>query len=76
VQIIDTLPRSKYDTVVKLGNLVKTQGKYDEDGNEITPPIRSNNYKVDVLWHFGEQPQEWQPYEITEPINNVKHRFS
>lgn len=37
-------------TVVELGNIVKVQGEYDEEGNELVAPIVSDKYSVDVLW--------------------------
>ena len=33
----NTYPTHKH-SIVKLGNIVLTQGTYDEEGNEITPP--------------------------------------
>ena len=36
--------------VVKLGNIVVTPGDYDEEGNELTAPVLSDKYHVDVLW--------------------------
>lgn len=76
VEIIDTLPKTKYDSIVKLGYIVKEKGEYDEEGNEIKAPVLSNEYKVDVIWRSGKQPSEWEKYEIKEEINNVIHTFS
>lgn len=76
VEIIDTLPKTKYDSIVKLGYIVKEKGEYDEEGNEIKAPVLSNEYKVDVIWRSGKQPSEWEKYEIKEEINNVFHEFS
>ena len=45
----DGYPTHKH-TIVKLGNIVKQQGVYDEDGNETQAPVLSNKYHVDVLW--------------------------
>lgn len=36
--------------IVKLGNIVLTPGEYDEEGNEITAPVLSNKYHIDVCW--------------------------
>lgn len=44
--------------IVRLGNLVEQQGTYDEQGNEITPPVLSETYHVDVLWD-GEPNADW-----------------
>jgi len=52
-------------TVVKIGYLTITQGEYDEDGNEITPPVLSDKYSVDVLWQGVEDnPYGWATYEL------------
>ena len=37
-------------SVVKLGFIVKTAGTYDEEGNEVTAPVLSKKYAVDVCW--------------------------
>lgn len=41
-------------TIVELGNIVIEQGEYDEEGNEITAPVLSDKYHVDVLWNGSE----------------------
>ena len=41
-------------TIVKLGYLVVTEGTYDEEGNELTAPVLSDKYSVDVLWNEKE----------------------
>ena len=45
-------------SIVRLGNLVLQEGTYDEDGNEVTPPVMSDTYHVDVLWD-GEPSEDW-----------------
>ena len=45
-------------SIVRLGHIVLTDGEYDEDGNETTAPVLSENYHVDVLWQ-GEPVAEW-----------------
>jgi hypothetical protein len=54
------------NTIVKLGNIVTTQGEYDEEGEEITAPVLSKNYCVDVLWNDKEDIaiQDWSAYEV------------
>ena len=43
------------NTVVKLGNVVITvEGTHDEEGNELTAPVLSDMYSVDVLWRASE----------------------
>ena len=36
--------------IVHLGHLVETEATYDDEGNEITAPVLSSTYHVDVLW--------------------------
>jgi hypothetical protein len=45
-------------SIVRLGNIVITPGTYDEEGNEITAPVLSDSYHVDVLWN-GEPDPDW-----------------
>ena len=45
-------------SIVHLGNLVLTEGTYDEEGNELTPPVMSDTYHIDVLWD-GEPVEAW-----------------
>jgi len=44
--------------IVHLGNLVEQKGTYDEEGNEITPPVMSSTYHIDVLWD-GQPDASW-----------------
>jgi len=37
-------------TIVQLGNIVLEQGEYDEDGEEVTAPVLSEKWHLDVLW--------------------------
>ncbi len=53
----DGNPTHKH-AIVHLGKLVLTQGEYDEEGNEITAPVLSDTYHVDVLWD-GEPVADW-----------------
>ena len=45
----NTYPTHKH-CIVELGNIVITPGDYDEEGNELTAPVLSEMYHVDVLW--------------------------
>ena len=45
-------------SIVRLGHIVLTDGEYDEEGNETTAPVLSDNYHVDVLWN-GEPEASW-----------------
>jgi len=44
--------------IVHLGNLVETEGTYDEEGEVITEPVLSSTYHIDVLWD-GEPVESW-----------------
>jgi len=41
-------------TIVQLGNIVLEQGEYDEEGEEITAPVLSNKWHLDVAWDDAE----------------------
>ena len=41
-------------TIVQLGNIVIEQGEYDEDGEEITAPVLSDKWHLDVAWDDAE----------------------
>ncbi len=59
---------------IKLNKFVLAQGEYDEDGEEITPPVLTEGYAVDVLWkELDESPYGWKSYEV-EP-KNPKHKI-
>lgn len=45
-------------SIVRLGHLVVTEGTYDDEGEELTAPVLSDNYSVDVLWD-GEPVSSW-----------------
>ena len=45
-------------SIVRLGFLVTTEGTYDSDGNELTAPVYSSSYSVDVLWD-GDPDSSW-----------------
>tara|TARA_B110000211_G_C14005763_1_gene520719 strand:+ start:552 stop:857 length:306 start_codon:yes stop_codon:yes gene_type:complete len=57
-----------------LGHIELTSGVYDEDGLEITPPIFSSFYAIDVQWRFlDKSPYGWKTYEVTP--SNPKHEL-
>ena len=41
-------------TIVQLGNIVLEQGEYDEDGEEVTAPVLSDKWHLDVAWSDSE----------------------
>ena len=55
-----------------LNKFIKVNGEYNEDGEEITAPIFTESYSLDVVWNdLDESPYGWKSYEI-EP-ENPKH---
>ena len=59
--------------IVHLGNLVVTPAVYDEEGNEVTPPVMTSTYHVDVLWD-GEANTDWDNQLVWCPPMGV-HTF-
>ena len=60
-------------SVVKLSFIVKKAGTYDEEGNEVTAPVLSEKYAVDVCWD-GEPHADWEEH-IVFPIPLGVHSF-
>ena len=60
-------------SIVRLGNIVLTEGEYDEEGEVITEPVLSNNYHVDVLWQ-GDALSSWDSKMVWCPPMGV-HTF-
>ena len=58
-------------SIVRLGNIVLTNGTYDSEGEVITEPVISDKYHVDVLWK-GEA--QWQDKMVWCPPMGV-HTF-
>jgi len=59
---------------IKLDKFVMTEGTYDSEGVEITAPVLSTGYAVDVLWRdLDASPYGWKSYEV-EP-SNPKHKL-
>ena len=67
--VVPTHPHS----IVRLGHIVVTEGTYDDEGNELTPPVLSDNYCVDVLWN-GDADASWDSAMIWCPPIGV-HTF-
>ena len=62
-------------TIVKLGYIVLQQGTYDENGDELTAPVLSDKYHVDVLFKdIDSIPYGWATYKIDVNDNGV-HSF-
>ena len=59
---------------IRLNKFVMTEGTYDSEGVEITAPVMSNGYAVDVLWRdLDASPYGWKSYEV-EP-SSPKHKL-
>ena len=59
---------------IKLNKFVMTEGTYDSEGVEITAPIMSSGYALDVLWRdLDASPYGWKSYEVAP--NNPKHKL-
>ena len=57
---------------IKLDKFVTTEGTCDSEGVEITAPILSSGYAVDVLWRdLDASPYGWKTYEAYP--NTPKH---
>ena len=57
---------------IKLNKFILTEGAYDDEGVELTAPILSEGYALDVLWRdLDASPYGWKSYEV-EP-SNPKH---
>ena len=73
--------------IVMLGNIVLEAGQYDEEGVEITAPVISDKFHVDVLWQLNDTVDEegntikadhpfgWKTYSVDLGDNGV-HSFS
>lgn len=69
-------------TVMELGYLTISSGEYDGAGVEISPPIVSDKYSVDVLWKGLELddngkpifPEGWEHYLLVG-LDSYMHEF-
>ena len=72
--------------VIHLGHIVLEEGVYDDEGNEITAPVLSSKWHVDVAWTlddtldengdmiYADHPFGWKSYAINIDDEGV-HRF-
>ena len=66
---VDSLSKNMKASIIWLDKFVKINGTYSEQGEEITVPIFTNPYSLDVVWDdLDESPYGWKSYEI-EPKN-------
>ena len=59
--------------VVECGLIALENGVYDEEGNEITPPIYADGYHYDVM---SIQEIDFGTADITLLVDNPKHAFA
>ncbi|HET8885243.1 MAG TPA: hypothetical protein VFM70_02715 [Salinimicrobium sp.] len=59
--------------VVIVGKLTLQEGVYDEDGNEMEPPIISDKIAVDIIWRT-EPLEELEIFRVTP--TTPKHTIS
>jgi len=71
---INALGEEHNHTIVKLGNIVLEQGEYDDV--EITAPVLSDKYSVDVMWiGIDSHPYGWATKSIDVDSEGV-HKFA
>ena len=59
---------------IKLNKFVVTEGTYNEEGEELTAPVLSEGYAIDVLWRdLDKSPYGWKTYEVTP--EQPKHKL-
>ena len=59
---------------IRLDKFVMTEGTYDEEGVELTAPIFSEGYALDVLWRdLDSSPYGWKSFEVAP--TSPKHRL-
>jgi len=59
---------------IKLNKLVLAEAEYDLEGLEVSAPVISSGYAVDVLWYeLDESPYGWKSYEVSP--TNPKHKI-
>lgn len=59
---------------IKLNKFVLEEGTYNEEGEELTAPVLSDGYAIDVLWRdLDKSPYGWKTYEV-EP-SKPKHKL-
>ena len=60
--------------IVKLGFLIITPAVYDEDLNQIEPPVFSDKYSVDVIWKSTKD-KDWKTKRIKLNGKKNSHTF-
>ena len=63
IDALSTEEEPTNNAVIKIGFYVVTQGTYNEQGDEITPPIMSDGYMVDVDW-VDKKDKDWKDFRF------------
>jgi len=65
------------NAIVKIGKFIVKDGEYDDDLNEIKPPVLYDKFCVDVFWNDENDSSiaDWSAYEITIQDEGV-HKFA
>ena len=59
---------------IKLNKFILTEGVYDIEGVELTAPVLSEGYALDVMWKdLDSSPYGWKTYEVTP--TEPKHKL-
>ena len=58
---IELTPYTHEHAIDEVGPVVLTSGVYDDDGNEVTPPVIDNSHHVNFK---GEAPELWDEYLV------------
>jgi len=58
------------EAVVHVGKIIDTEGAYDDEGNEITPPTFIEGWHVDIMLREEMDLSEFEVFP-----NNPKHKF-
>jgi hypothetical protein len=54
------------DNIVQLGNVVTTEGVYNDDGSWASEPVYSDKWHVDILWlDSATEPDEFKPFGVS-----------
>ena len=66
------IPTSEH-LVTILGFILLVPATYDDEGHELTPPVYSDKYAVDIYWG-SEALESWEPY-IVWPLPMGVHTY-
>ena len=71
---IEALGEDVNAAFIRLNKFVMTEGTYDSEGVEISAPVLSEGYALDVVWrNLNASPYGWKTYEVIP--SNPKHKL-